>query len=765
MAARPSSPPSGQFADFPRNERARVDSKGPRRLRRSSQPRFRRRAVASLLVVAAALAAAFVYFFWWRASSQGPIILVSIDTLRADHLPVYGYKGVSTPAIDALVADGVIFERAYSHSPQTLPSHTSIFSGRLPLEHGVRDNVGFTVKTGERLLPQILRGHRFVTAGFASAFVLRKASGINQGFDVYDSEMPPAAPDASMGMVQRDGAATLALAEKWLAGQKTRRLFLFVHFYEPHKPYRPPARYASRHASRYDGEIAYADELVGRLVRVLKDRDLYDAATIVLLSDHGEGLGDHGEQEHGVFLYEESIHVPLIIKLPGGRSARRRVSSLAQHIDIVPTLLDLLGLPPLSGIRGHSLRAVMAGRGEATSERAVYSEAMYPRYHFGWNELYALTDAGHRYIRAPRPELYDLQRDPNEKQNVHDSRARTAASMHAALETFIAGRKVERPSIVSEEELEKFRALGYLGAQPQTSNEVSDASIDPKDKIEVLEAYREATTLRADRRFAEAATLLERIVQENPTMLDVWIQLAKTLMRMGRTADAVEALKRVVALKPESTESLLGIATALTRLGRLDEARKHAELAVSRDAAKGHEALARIALAAGHESEALEHARRAQQADPKLPMPLYIQGLALYTRGKYAEALPLFQRALQELRPRNLELTELHFYTADTLGHLERYAEAEQEFREELRRFPENSKARASLALLYFAQAQSERANRELAELIRTTPVADSYALVARTLDIAGEREAAGRVVMKGLRDFPHDRALKAMVR
>ncbi len=368
----------------------------------------------TVIIFLAALGTALAAMGGWRyarasAPLAGPIVLISIDTLRADHLPAYGYHGVRTPAIDALAADGVVFDRAYSHAPQTLPAHTALLSGRLPFETGVRDNVGFTVKNGERLLPQLLRERGYTTAGVVSAYVLRKETGINQGFDFFDGEMPPSSPELSIGQVQRDGTESEKIAERWLDANGSGRAFLFLHLYEPHKPYTPPARFEQY--SPYDGEIAYSDEIVGRLLKYLKSHQLYDRSTIVLLSDHGEGLGDHGEQEHGLFVYDEAIHVPLVIKQESNAGAGRRVADIVQHLDIVPTVLDLVKAPVPANLRGRSLKPVLDGSGRLDAA-PVYSEALYARYHFGWSELTALTDDRYRYIKAPHDELYDLQRDP-----------------------------------------------------------------------------------------------------------------------------------------------------------------------------------------------------------------------------------------------------------------------------------------------------------------------------------------------------------------
>ena len=297
-----------------------------------------------LIGVAAVVLAAGLWLYLAKGRSDGgaitasgPVILISIDTLRADRLPAYGYKGITTPAIDRLVADSILFENAYAHSPQTLPSHTSILSGQLPFEHSVRDNVGFEIKPAQRFLQHALKDAGFTTGGFVSSYVLRRQVGFHLGFDQYDDNMPPAAPDRPLGQMQRAGMDTLAAASTWLDTLTSPKFFLFFHIYEPHRPYAPPPHIKA--GNPYDGEVQYADEIVGKLLDRLREKDLYDDATIVLLSDHGEGLGDHGEDEHGIFLYRETTHVPLVIKLPRKAGGGRRVAAPVQHIDLVPTHL------------------------------------------------------------------------------------------------------------------------------------------------------------------------------------------------------------------------------------------------------------------------------------------------------------------------------------------------------------------------------------------------------------------------------------------
>ncbi len=716
----------------------------------------------TFILVLAALGTGLAAVGGWRyarasAPVSGPIIVISIDTLRADHLPVYGYGAIKTPAIDALAADGAVFERAYSHAPQTLPAHAAILSGRLPFETGVRDNVGFTVKDGERLLPQMLRERGFTTGGIVSAFVLRKETGISQGFDFFDAEMPPASPELSIGQVQRDGGESEQIAEHWLDSIGTSRAFLFLHLYEPHKPYAPPERFAAY--APYDGEIAYADEIVGRLVKYLKSHQLYDRSTIILLSDHGEGLGDHGEQEHGLFVYDEAIRVPLIIKQESNAGAGRRIADLVQHIDLVPTILDLVKAPGAGNLRGRSLKPVLEGTGTLTPP-TIYSEALYARYHFGWSELTALTDERYRYIKAPREELYDLSRDPKEHTNIAEQRPQPRQALRGALDRVAAGATIQPPSEVSADARERLQALGYVGAQTDVSTSPGDQLADPKDKRETLERYREAVDLASERKWQRAIVLLQQILHDDPEMADVWSQLAVFATRLDRYDLAVDAYKHYITLKPQQPTAYIGAAAGLLKLRKLDEAREHASLAVEvaadgdhRSKASAHEMLAKIALAKHDTDAAREEAGLARNEDPTLPLPIYIDARLLYDQGKYEEALPGFLAAIAELKKSGtLQLNELHFYAADTLARLERYPEAEAQFLAELKYFPQNIRARGGLAMLYQASDRPDAAAGILTDMLRLTPTPDSYALAARLYAMFGNRKAADQIRAQGRR-------------
>lgn len=323
-----------------------------------------------------------------------------------------------------LATDGVVFERAYSHVPQTLPAHASLLSGRLPFNTGIRDAWGPAVKPSERMLAEILRDRGFSTGAVVSSWLLREDTGLGQGFDSFDDEMPDPSDGTLLDELHRDGAESILVAEQWLEAFGRSRAFLFVQLAEPHAPYDAPDRFAG--STAYDSEISHADELVGRLVRYLKTHQLYDRSTIVLVSDHGEGLGEHGERGHGLLTYEETLRIPLIVKLPAGEGAGRRVKDVVQHVDIAPTILDLAKAPIPGAMRGRSLRPLLEGGGRFP-RRIVYSESLYAHYHFGWSARMTITDGRYRYIGPDHEELYDLDADPGETKDLSAERSEVAA--------------------------------------------------------------------------------------------------------------------------------------------------------------------------------------------------------------------------------------------------------------------------------------------------------------------------------------------------
>jgi arylsulfatase A-like enzyme len=595
------------------------------------------------------------------------IVLVSIDTLRSDHLPAYGYRGVATPAIDRLRGDGILFANAFAHAPLTLPSHVSIFSGRLPTEHGVRDNLGYAV--GPELapwLPVVMRDAGYATAGAVSSYVLRQETGIARGFDVFDDQIA-AKETAFLGARSRSGGATVARALAWLQAQGERPCFLFVHVYEPHAPYTPPAPFAGAYPERpYDGEIAAVDAFLGEFWQGLDELRRYDGALIVLLSDHGEGLGDHGEAEHGILLYREALQVPLLVKLPGGERAGSRVERLVQLIDVAPTLTEAAGLRLSPDLSGRSLLADDPG------PRRVYAESYYARFHYGWSELTALFDERERYIEAPEPELYDLAADPAERLNLLRSEPRRAAAWRRELADL---RRDPAPAAAGEAR-EDLVALGYLGGRAAVRPERAD----PKSMLPTLRDLWAGLDLHRAGRHAGAVAAFERALAANPGAVDGWDYLGRSLRALGRHEDARRAFAAADRAAGGDADYRLAVAASELDMERIDAARDTLLAAIElgggdhdfllrlcrrlcrldapavalevlqaagadRDAAAA-ETLSLVYLQLGRWGDAERSAGTAVTLDPGRAEAWNNLGVAAYRQGRRAEAVAAWRRAL-----------------------------------------------------------------------------------------------------------------------
>ena len=688
------------------------------------------------------------------AFPEAPIVLISIDTLRADHLPLYGYKAGSTPNLDRLGREGIVFENLYSHCPLTLPAHASMFTGLLPPRHGVRDNLGFRLGPDHRTLASRFKAAGLPTGGAISAYVLRTATGIAQGFDFYDDRIEVEPGTESAGNLQRDGSAAVGALSRWIEDQGGARFFAFLHLYEPHTPYSPPERHRA-HALSYDGDIAYADELVGRFLDGLKARGVYDRAVIAVTSDHGEGLKDHGEEEHGVFLYREAVHIPLILRLPHGARAGTRVAGVVAQADLAPTLLELARVGA-DGMDGVSLRASVEGA--APSGPAVYSETLYPRYHFGWSELFAVTDGRYRYVRAPRRELFDISTDPREMTNLAGDRASVAAAMDRWLEPKIALGSGAKPEEVPSDVREKLQALGYVGGGAAPTS--PGTRPDPKDRIGVYEEFKQGLSLRLAGRRAEAVEQLRKVVRANPDMRDAWEMLGVTLVEMDRRREGMEALDRTIALDPTRAEPHLALAKLYALDGRRELAQRHAEVAVSREPGKAYEILAQLLLDEGRHDRAADAARRSLEADPQRVMSHFVLGVLAQRAGRYEEALAAFRKAEEANRlQKGSVVLKLHASMADCLARLGREAEAEREFRAEIEAVPWSSEGRLGLAMLYRSQGRDAEARAALAGLVaaQPRPTAETYCTVVRAFSVLGDADAAREWASRARTKFPTD--------
>jgi arylsulfatase A-like enzyme/tetratricopeptide (TPR) repeat protein len=693
------------------------------------------------LVFAAAFLTAAACAKKESAFPGAPVILISVDTLRADHLPVYGYRLVETPAIDALAREALVFENAVSHVPLTLPSHASIFTGLLPFQNGVRDNIGYRLDPAHETLASFLSARGYATGAAISCVVLDRATGVGRGFDFYDDRIEGSEAGQAIGQVQRKGGESEKRLEGWIAAQPAGRpMFALLHLYEPHTPYEPPEPFRGRYPeSRYDGEIAAADEVVGRFVGFLKARGLYDKSLVVFLSDHGEGLGEHGEDEHGILLYREAVHVPLFVKLPGRRRAGERVDAPAGLTDVFPTVARALGLEPPKGLPGASLLDLASRR---VGARDVYSETLYPRFHFGWSDLASLTDDRHQYIQGRAAQLFDWREDPGEKRDLAGSLPPAFRRLRVVLAAL--SRPLQAPGAADPETVKKLASLGYLG-QASPASEGKDLP-DPKDRVGTLSSLKEAGRLSAAHRDVEAIALLRRFTAENPAMLDAWEALARALRRAGRPAEALAALERADRLAPGTPQIVMGMADLSVEARDFARARSLTEAARALGAQGIEEELAAIALVEGNAAEAERYAEEAHRLHPEDRLPLLLLARAESRQGRYEEALRHLDEALAlEQRSQAAPMSGMRAARADALAHLEREKEAEEDFRREVRDFPDNLDAWSRLALLYASQGRRADVEALLSDMTKQVPAARGFEAAARVCEIVGDREGARR--------------------
>jgi choline-sulfatase len=659
-------------------------------------------------LIVVALSGCLAAFGGWRfakasAPVNGPIVLISIDALRPDHLGAYGDAGARTPAIDRLAEDGIVFERAYAHVPQTLPAHVSLLTGRLPFETGVRDVAGYVLPDSVRTIAEMLRDRGYATGGIVSTFLLRKETGIGRGFAFFDADLPPADGKAVDAGLVRDGADSEKVAEHWLNSIGTSRAFLFLHLAEPHAPYTAAENIGE--SSPYDVEITYADEIVGRLVQYLKERQLYDRATILLVSDHGEALGEHGETGHGLLAYEESLRVPLIVKQPGGDGARRRVSTPVQQIDVVPTILDLAKAPGASGLRGRSLTPLFNGGSIGATQ--IYAESMYGQYRFGWASVKSVIDGNYQLVSTgSRNELFDLTTPPSERQDISAAKPDVLAAARKRLDDFSTHVSPLKPTPVTGTDRERYEALGYLGV-PAAAPLDESAQPEPADAVAFVSDYRSAVTLAGSGRWREALDAFRALTREQPQMADVWLHLARTAARSERQEVAVDAYRQALEIEPDNVAAHLGSAASNFRARRLDDTVTHAEwviLSPSTDPvqkAEAHELLSRAALLKRNLDVARSEAEAAETADPQRPVRAFVEGRIALDQGRYSDAVDAFEQALAAAEKAGRPpLTDLRVYAADALVRVDRAGDAERLLNDELRTFPANARARAALQAL-----------------------------------------------------------------
>jgi arylsulfatase A-like enzyme/Flp pilus assembly protein TadD len=664
------------------------------------------------------------------------VLLITIDTLRPDHLGCYGDREARTPEIDRLAAGGVLFEDAVTVVPVTLPSHVSIMTGAYPASHGVHNNGSYRLREGATTLAGILRAHGYHTEAVVAAYPLAARFGLAQGFETYDDRLP-AGRERQVGYREKPASEVSRAGLEFLGrADAGAPFFLWLHYFDPHAPYEPPQPYASEFAGRpYDGEIAYVDSEVGRVLERVGRPDLALNTIVVLMSDHGEGLGEHGEWTHGVFLYDSTLRIPLVLSQPGTLPAGRRIAALARSIDVMPTVLEALHLPVPPSVQGASLW-------NRTADVVALAETDVPRENYGWSALRAIREGPLKFIQAPRPELYDLAADAGETHDRAADRAPDAARLAADLESrfaSIAGSSTAGGRQEPDEQTrENLQSLGYVFSPASAPERVP---ADPKDRIDVLHLLDRGRNLLAQGQAGEAAETLSRALASDPGNPTILFQRGRALLESGhadragddfsavlahdpRNPDALQNLGSVRLAKgdldgaaalfqeildaaPDSPKALTSLGIVRARQGRLADAKPLLEraLALEPDSETAKERLAAV------------NGKLGAPASPEAPTALE-QARSLYAAGRFADIVTLAQEEIRAGR----DTPEIRFALASALFQMKRDDAAAAEYKRVLAARPDDARALAGLALVALRQGRSNDARTYLEESKRADP-------------------------------------------
>jgi len=619
-------------------------------------------------------------------SKSDDIILITIDTLRADSVGFAGNTRVKTPFLDRIASEGVVFSNAHAHNVVTLASHANIVTGLYPYQHGVRDNSGFKLDPKYETIGTMLRRAGYSTGAFVGAFPLDSRFGLNQGFDVYDDNYGKGSASLDFSLQERPATAVLDAATRWWNANAEKKRFMWVHVYDPHAPYRPPEPFATQYAfDRYLGEIAFVDDTLGKAITpMLSDRTL-----LIVTADHGEGRGDHGELTHGLFAYEATLKIPLVVWRRG--MAHRVEPSYVRHIDIVPTILQAAGIAKPATLLGVSLL-------DSAGSRDSYFESLSASFNRGWAPLTGIIHGGEKYIDLPLAELYDLPHDPREQTNLVNERRRDVVEARRIL-TSIPWQQNVSPPAVTAEEAARLRSLGYLGGS-SGSKKTYTAADDPKNLVGVDAKLHQAIDAYEQHDLAKAATIAQQVVSEQPNMSagrellafiqqqqeripeaianlreavktggeSPRVQLGLLLTESGQAAEAVKILRPLV--RGEDPDVLNAYGIALADEGKADEAVAQFETVLKKDPnnAPALQNLGIVALRRDDVPGAERHLTRALALNPRLPLALNTLGVVYAREGDSARAVAAWQRAV-DIDPRQYDALYNIGFVEGRAGH------------------------------------------------------------------------------------------------
>ncbi len=633
---------------------------------------MRRACIHCLFVLLPALAAA--------ATDHPNVILITLDTVRADRMGFLGAKQGLTPQLDALASQSVVFEHAYSQAPITPVSHATILTGTFPQYHGIR-NFGDRLPPSIPFLPEILHAQGYHTGAFVGSIILDPkngfASGFERGLDVYNAgfhrQKTGERREASM---QRRGEVTLGYVLEWVGQQKGGPFFLWFHLWDAHDPYNPPEPFRSRYPNApYNGAIAYVDATVGKLLDYLRSQGLYDNALIAVAADHGESLGEHGELTHSIFLYDATIHVPLLLKLPRNRFAAQRVNATASLVDLAPTVLEALGQTPPAAMQGGSLLPLIGN--PHPENRPSFATGDHSERSFGWSALVSLRTGNQLYVRAPTPELYNVASDPGEKVNLYPGNHAAAVRLAIQLDSFVKHISTGAPQALQdgldEKSREKLSALGYVAS----AKIGSPTSIDPKDRIDVANDMHDASLAIEEGKEATVIPLLLRVVAKDPQVQAAQYYLGIAYSRKGNFSKALPPLRKAVELRPDALMAQYELAICLYETGDLNTAAAYFEILVENrpDWSDARYSLASIYARTGRPQEAAKNLLVVLQGEPDHYRANLLLGRMLFLNGTFAEALPYLEKAAAV----QADSSEAHSFLADEYDRLGRAADAARE--------------------------------------------------------------------------------------
>jgi arylsulfatase A-like enzyme/thioredoxin-like negative regulator of GroEL len=629
------------------------------------------------------------------ASSRTNLLLITIDTLRPDHLGCYGDRQARTPNIDGLAAAGTRFEHAYTPVPITLPSHTVMMTGTYPMYSGIHDFSGNSLNPQQPTLASILRRHGYVTGAVLGSAVLDHRFGLNQGFDFYYDHFDfNRLEDANLDLMKRPGNEVVEQALPWLAANATKPFFLWVHLYDPHTPYDVPAPFDRQFQGRpYDGEIAFADSQVGRLLSFLKQKHLYGRTLIVLTGDHGESLGEHGEKNHGFFIYDATLRIPFLMKLPAGERQQPTVAEPTSTVDLLQTVLDVLKVPPPADAQGASLLPVVLGKPRpAAAPVELYSESFLPLLHFDWSELRGIQIGNYHFVDVPKPELYDIAADPGELHNLYAQKPAIAQELKAKLDAleqkYTAGHQQAQSTPLDPVLMERLKSLGYAGFSGGHPAKAGDNRQlpDPKDRIAMFELISDAIDASQHGRFQESTSKLTQALKTEDTSVPVHYLLGLNYYRTQNFQESITQFRQVLQLSPDYTLVYFYLGLAYAR--------------------------------GGDYQNSIDYLQRTLKADGTNFSAAYNLGAAYLKLDRVDDAAAAFRQSLQiysGYEPAHLALGEVLLYQ-------EKLDEALAELRQAVALAPNDPRAHAVLAKALHAKGLDSEAQQEMQKATTAGP-------------------------------------------